>query len=1083
MNEVALKFLNGQHNAKEVLSKLEELSNLLQSLTEEKQYLDDKLAEYVFFPLSHVFRASQTTPLRALELAVQCLEILLQTGWQHILNPDLGVQLLILLTFIADSGPTQIKSERTSEELQTDAFACLEALFSSLGRSTATKNSLLEPANVPALGHAITVMLDGLNGGTSTQVQILALDALQAFGVCVLNRAIYASFLPGIVSSLSQVISDKTKMRRSFKVIEKSLILLASTIQFVMSDIYLTAEPSHDAENNSDLLLKLDTSWVKATATQLKLALANVVRQRQHDRTEVRRAVFSVCLVVLEDCPKTLSESIGMMLETLISLSQLDDSRATEMKLEQIISADPDVAEFIRTSLYNWLVALPRMMLSNDDTAKSAMVGKICVAFRLLSEADISLFLVDDVLLATLQDSVINAINFPTKVDMLTKSLTSVDSGDIVDILGRESVQSFPSVLASHKSAVDTLSELETLVRHISSSARSISIARNSLDQARSNQKNVGLVSFWLCLCILRNKAEMEPRFEDFTEMDASSDFQTELCEELYSFALSVLTRVDTDMDLDWRLQAIALETLAFQAAQLKAEFRIELVDALYPVVHLVGSHIQPLRMHAFVCLDSIAKACEYVDAKELLISNVDYLVNAVGVKLNTFDIAPQAPQVLLMLIKLCGPSLLPYLDDLVDSVFGALECFHGYANLVELLFSVLNGVVEEGVKTPQFAITTGEIVSHLTPPVKVISVDDVVSSLKRHHGASYSNDEGTEESERYGLSPNTSQKPWKKLETSDEMRTPQSISDLEESQSHVPEVIEPALTKTYTMLHRIAQLTQHHLPSSSPSIRISLLTLLTNALPYLSSHEDTFLPLVHLLWPVLIPRLADREAYVVSGVLNVISIMCQGAGDFMTGRIETLWPTIRRLHKSINQTLLRRHHPSSTSFSTAQSPPTLSTTSGLLHLSAPQPAQQHRAETRRQPPSTISPTAYLPTTTTLLRASLTAFLLQLITHAHVSEPLFSEILTDMLHDALVVQGRADVRMALERRNPDAVWLELERERWRRRRRQGMALAGSTAEEDDDDDNDGTASRLGMEWAAKRPVDVVGGPAFVEVVF
>jgi len=1074
LNEFALKFRNGRHNAKEVLIKLEELSKVLQSVNKERLSLDERLAEYVFFPLSHVFRASQTLPLRALELALRCLKILLQTGWRQILDPDLGVQLLILVTFLADSGQAQIKSERTSEELQTDAFACLAALFSSVSRSTLTRNSLVESANVPALGHAITVMLDGMNGSTSTQVQILALDALQAFGLCVVNRAVWASFLPGIVSSLSQVLTTRTKVRRSYKVIEKSLVLLANTLKIVLSDIHLTpecSELSHAAGSDRDLLLKLDTSWVKVTVAQVKLALANVIRQRQHDRAEVRIAVYDLCLVVLEDCPQTLSESIAMVLETLIWLAQLDDSGVTETKLEQIIVANPSFAGLIRSSIYNWLVSLPRIMLSNNDTAKRTMVGKLCVAFRLLSRADIGLFLVDDMLLANLRDSLVNAIDVPGKIDMLTKSFTSLGTVDNLEILGRESFQSFISVLASHKSGTDIVFELETLVRAISSSERSVSIARDSLDQARSSQKNVGLVSFWLCVNILRNRRATKPRFEDFVEMDTTFDPQTELSEELYSFALSVLTRVDIDANPDWRLQAIALETLAFQAYQLKAEFRLELVDALYPVVHLMGSCVQPLRTHALVCLSSIAKACGYTDAKELLISNVDYLVNAVGVKLNTLDIAPQAPQVLLMMIKLCGPSLLPYLDDLVDGMFGALESFHGYPNLVDLLFSVLNGIVEEGVKSPKFTITMSESISHLMLPVKLTSVDDVVSSIKKQRVPRI-DDEGQLQISKYLLPQNTPQKPWKILKTSEETMSLQPITDLEESQSSVPEVIEPALTETYTMIHRIAQLTQHHLPSSSPSIRISLLTLLRNALPYLSSDEDTFLPLVHLLWPVLVPRLADKEAYVVSGVLNVIGVMCAGAGDFMSGRIETLWSTIRQLHKTIAQTSgpYNPDHDSSrrpSSISGIITNPTGLSTISRLQLSNSRPTRPTDCQTvNLQTPSTVSNT-YLPTTTNLLRAALTHFLLQLVAHAHLSEPVFFEIVTEMLHDGFVVQKRTDVRQALERRNLDAVWLELERWQW--------------IESFAKDQNNPWLVWEG--WAAKTPKDAVGGPPFVEIVF
>ena len=101
--------------------------------------------------------------------------------------------------------------------------------------------------------------------------------------------------------------------------------------------------------------------------------------------------------------------------------------------------------------------------------------------------------------------------------------------------------------------------------------------------------------------------------------------------------------------ELDWRLQALALETIALQASQQKEAFRGELIDALYPVLHYMGASVEALRDHAVTCLNIIARDCGYRNSGELIVSNVDYLVNAVALRLNSFDISPQAPQVLLM--------------------------------------------------------------------------------------------------------------------------------------------------------------------------------------------------------------------------------------------------------------------------------------------------------------------------------------------------------------------------------------------------------------------------------------------------
>ena len=51
--------------------------------------------------------------------------------------------------------------DRGPDELYVAACSCLARLFESIARSSESKRALLDTANVPALGHAVTVILDG----------------------------------------------------------------------------------------------------------------------------------------------------------------------------------------------------------------------------------------------------------------------------------------------------------------------------------------------------------------------------------------------------------------------------------------------------------------------------------------------------------------------------------------------------------------------------------------------------------------------------------------------------------------------------------------------------------------------------------------------------------------------------------------------------------------------------------------------------------------------------------------------------------------------------------------------------------
>jgi hypothetical protein len=113
---------------------------------------------------------------------------------------------------------------------------------------------------------------------------------------------------------------------------------------------------------------------------------------------------------------------------------------------------------------------------------------------------------------------------------------------------------------------------------------------------------------------------------------------------------------------------------------------------------------------------------------------------------------------------------------------------------------------------------------------------------------------------------------------------------DNEEATNTEMEKPPPPKTPTFQLLSRITSLTQHYLTSPTPTLRKSLLNLLATVCPALAPDEDAFLPLVNAVWPVLIERLYDPEAFVVIAACEALYALCATAGDFLTARFKTEW-------------------------------------------------------------------------------------------------------------------------------------------------------------------------------------------------
>jgi hypothetical protein len=905
-----------------------------------------------------------------MEACLRCLYVLISKGWTTKIDLNLSGQLLIFLTLTCDTSGKTVPSGLATDELRAVGFQCMQALFGSLSTSPAGKASLVGTANVPSLGHAVSVVLEGIVSGESFQVQLAAADALKALVACIDDLEVLSSFLPGIVSSWTKALTPNTKNRRHWRVLVAGLQTIESLLRTLLSDgvtKQLSSSTEEKALSDGQKTTKLDVSWVKATAAQLKVAIANINRLRTHERLEVQEAILEFNLTLLSKCSHALADSCALATETVLLLIQADSNAAYRDRIASLAQNNSSISDLLSTVFRNEQLSMVRIMQSNDDQAKERSLGKLFGAYTILAGTEVDMAMISRMLGSGLKDSVTTVLQHSVDRNAKTSKVTPVAISDLSLQTSQKSLV-FTSPLAEYKSQETILSYISQMLGKLKKAHPSLGLASDLMLALRTSEKTTQVATFWLILQDLKNSNdEVDGFMNDMLVGDLySKDQSVSLREQLYSFSLEVL---ENDESVDWRLQSLALEAIALHAKRYGVEFRDELVEALYPVLHHLGSESGYVRNHAMTCLNIVADACGYSDAGELIVSNVDYLVNAVALKLNAFDVSPQGPQVLLMMVRLAGPSLLPYLEDTLESIFAALEDYHGYTTLVELLFAVLRTMAEEGVKSPLLSITDDES----TPKKdssrwKPTDLQDLLSTIK-----------SLSEKPIDTLDPPTSL-----FDPSDDT-TPSSQLDAEPEES-----TPPPPPKTYILLLKITQLTQHYLSSSSPSLRTSLFSLLNTTIPCLAKHENSFLPLINTLWPEVTSRLFDSEAYIVSGSLNIIAVMSEHAGTFMRTRIESLWPELLSLHKKLGRE---------------------------INAAAPKSTQKQPQQLAMTKATEIG---YIDTSTKTVVQNLQSLLVAIVK--------FVEVDADRFDDVLMMLGpvgdlEEDVKEALERFNGDAVWI------------------------------------------------------------
>ncbi|KAL6234143.1 hypothetical protein BDW75DRAFT_172513 [Aspergillus navahoensis] len=968
LSSVGLKFRGHHASHGDVLKALRSVYNVLNELAEQHA-LDEKLAEYAFFPLAHIFNESKRATVHVLELAVNCLRILVAEGWKARLSPQMGKQLVILLTLVVGGAPDSAKNQplRTSSiELEIAGFYCLSAIFDVLSGPLAEKTIYHEIGTATVVDQTVYLLLEGIVSDRSDELCISASKALEALHRRVTDRVVLASIMPRTVSALTKVLKPTTQTRRSYRLITVCLRVLSGMLRAVLNDRANSQLPEKSAQpQGADETLVLDVSWLKATTTQIKLALIQVIQLRRHDREEVQVELLNLCIMIIEDCLATLQESIPVLVETVVVLSEIDEQQMPNnaySSLKHLATTYPTVLDSLKNSLHTWLTAFPRTMQSNDETAKQWAIKQITTAFQVLSELQSESDLLTSNLTAGLCDSVAVIANQATSaLQPFNSELASNQTLEVLGV-GKESVTFMP-VLFDHKSQQQTLKDLQGMISRLNLSNSANSITRLIINRVHFEHGNSIIAPLWLATTFLKDTTQIMSSFDHFISLDYiepshPSSTKASMIDELYYISLPILNEPMADGNSDWRVQALALEAVALQAQELREAFRPELMDALYPVLERLASSNQTLQRHAMTCLNILTQACSYPDASTMIVENVDYLVNSVALKLNTFDVSPYPPQVLLMMVKLCGARLVPYLDDLVDSIFGILDLYHGYPKLVEMMFKTLAAIIEESTKTPSILAIendTGNAPDHFKRRYQELSISTLAEDFARRKVKRI---EEAESKGDCGLLPHPT-RPWAE-EREDKAKKDaldgDSLSDIldkDESDEPLPPPREPEdaekpLSKTHSLLLYIVKSLPLHLSSPSPYLRRSLLSILLDILPVLAADENSFLPLINDLWPAVVSKISlpssissislsssaallsikkdtpststststsnnpqDRqeqaglndefdfkeETFVTTTACKALETMFKSAGDFMASRVEIEFPRWERIY------------------------------------------------------------------------------------------------------------------------------------------------------------------------------------------
>ncbi|RUP47791.1 armadillo-type protein [Jimgerdemannia flammicorona] len=364
------------------------------------------------------------------------------------------------------------------------------------------------------------------------------------------------------------------------------------------------------------------------------------------------------------------------------------------------------------------------------------------------------------------------------------------------------------------------------------------------------------------------------------------------------------------------------LECVATTSLILGPAFKLELIDALYPLLDQLGSQNARISFTASITLDAVARACGYwpsrpraTPTQALVLGNVDYVVNTVSDRLARVPLDPRAPRVMTAVVRVGGGSVIEYMGDSVQEIFDALDAYHMNGWMCAELCGVLREVVrvvenedilqekEDGANREEGGAKEG-----LQEQQKGGVSQEISGFVARYKGIDFGDGYQREsrvetkamnEIGQYFLE---QQQKKDKVKELDEEDLEKLASEAEREQNRPPSSRRdsdtdrkiPPTRNQQTVLD-ILHKTIHFLTAPSPHLRSQILSLIESALPVLRPRPQDLNPLVHKIWPSVVRRLDDKEHFVILNAVHLVQCVAECCGDFLSRRVvDDLWPRFK---------------------------------------------------------------------------------------------------------------------------------------------------------------------------------------------
>lgn len=836
---------------------------------------------------------------------------------------------------------------------------------------------------VPILGQTLNALISTAES-SSLRIQRTSLELLRILFEFYVSEDFAPTVLPGVVSAMSKIAlgSPTSKGWANGEIVSLALsVMQEAIIKSVGDDVCKKEALVRDVTDLDDLIAIAEgigerettpskgyhvtrtPSWLRATSSQLLMALKSLTPIVSHPTVTALTAVSSLSTSLLESTSLTLPSAQPLLASFLLSLSRSDYDSVSSQSYSSLIELT-SLTSKVRHPLLQTLLqmigdilsSLPRILPSRADAKVEHLAGQVEAICRLV----ISNARHESENFSALSKGVgklfgpIGGIEkwgwrllMVMEFDVPLMTVTDTPAARLMLEQGPDCYEStFPELLLKHVASRGAQATLERMFRALGNAGGEDCLYAVEWFTAvgRNRRDGRGVAALWLGCRLLEGVAgistsasEIDPIHRRSTRLDRATRGLSRSIAELWevddleftppgpveedhAHDIPSVEHVRGLIVLDKSLRVgggaytpptqktsepvlhgmAALQVLSVTAQVLQAQFMPVLLHALYPILHSIISPVAQLSDSGLAALNIVASSVSYASPANLLLSNFDYVLDAVMRRLSRQRLDVDAIKVLLLVIRLVGRDVIQKAADVVEECFDRLDEYHGYDIIVDGLVEVLLEVIKV-VESDEDSHVVREEDAGL---VIAIPPDRTRMDAFEKWFLSRNDAETHGDPTEYGPAP---RRPW-----GESGATADEESNLDDSQKQVDQDV-VQVTPMQALTKQIVSRTAYFLTHESATIRAKILALLSSAVPVLP--ESALLTSIHQAWPFVLNRLSDAESFVVTAAAGLVEALSVHVGSFMYRRVwDDVWPRfkviLQKLEIADSQSALARRGP-----------------------------------------------------------------------------------------------------------------------------------------------------------------------------